>query len=402
MIRDQDEALKEIRKSIMHHADALKNLALKIHSHPELGFEERKACAWQLSLLKRWRFDVTTPWAGMATAYRATRGTGKPTFCFMSEYDALPRIGHGCGHNLISAAALGAAQALSQVLTARQIQGTVMVLGTPAEEGQGGKVKLVAGNGMRDVDAVLLAHPSYRTTPDSGCTAIQRFRIHFMGQSAHAAASPERARNALDAVMLLFQGINAWRQQLPESSRIHGIVSDGGVVPNIIPDTAGCVFYLRSPDDNVLQSMAERFKQIVTGAALMTATEATIEPWMAPYKARWPNATLNRLYLESAERCGLHPEIPEQPGRGSSDFGDVSQQAPGAHVYFGISRKIIAGHSPDFREASARPYGINQMLKAAQAMALVGYRYFSEETVRQSVAHDFSEDQRKRRATAGN
>ncbi len=396
MKKDQEDALILIRKSITRHADTLKRLALKIHSNPELGFEEKKACAWQMSLLKRWRFEVTTPWAGMDTAYRATRGTGKPIFCFMSEYDALPQIGHGCGHNLISAAALGAAQALSQVLAARQIRGTVMVLGTPAEESGGGKVKLVAGNGMRGVDAVLLAHPSYRTAPDCGCTAIQRYRIQFKGQSAHAAASPERARNALDAVMLLFQGINAWRQQLPESSRIHGVVSEGGVMPNIIPDTAGCIFYLRSPDDHVLETMSERFRKIVAGAALMTATEATIEPWLEPYKARWPNTTLNRLYLESAERCVLHPEIPEQPGRGSSDFGDVSQQAPGVHVYFGISRKTIAGHSPDFRKAAGSSYGIQQMLKAAQAMALVGYRYFSEETVQQSVAQDFTVDQRGR------
>lgn len=395
MTRDQEKIPEFIRDAISRQKNSLTNLALKIHAHPELGFEETKACAWQISLLKRWRFEVTAPWAGMETAYRAIRGKGKPAFCFMAEYDALPGIGHGCGHNLISAAALGAARALSQVLIARKVEGTVMVLGTPAEESRGGKVKLVAENGLRGVDAVLLAHPSYRTTPDTGCTAIRRYRILFKGQSAHAAASPEKARNALDAVMLLFQGVNAWRQQLPESSRVHGVVTEGGVVPNIIPDHAGCIFYLRSPDDTVLQAMAERFKKIVAGAALMTATEATLEPWLTPYKARWPNATLNRVYVEAAKRFGLRPETPEHPGRGSSDFGDVSQQAPGAHVYFGISRKTLAGHSPDFRTAAGSSYGLDQMLKAAQAMAWVGYRYLTEESVRQSAARDFSETQRQ-------
>ncbi len=390
------KVLTMVRAIVAKDAGVLKELALKIHAHPELGYEEKKACAWQASLLKRWRFKVTMPWAGMSTAYRATSGAGKPVFCFMSEYDALPQIGHGCGHNLICAAALGAAHALSRVLKHFRIEGSVMVLGVPAEESFGGKVKLLANNGLRGVDAVIMAHPSYRTTPDSGCSAIKRYRIHFKGKSAHAAASPESGRNALDAVMLLFQGVNAWRQQLPESSRIHGIVSDGGVMPNIIPDTAGCVFYLRSPDDGELLSMTRRFEQIVSGAALMTATEARMEPWLTPYKARWPNATLNRLFVESAEMCGLRPEIPERPGRASTDFGDVSQQVPGAHVNFGISRKYIAGHSIAFREAAGSSYAVNQMLKTAQSMALVGYRFCADQTLRRQAALDFASDKRSR------
>lgn len=378
-----------IRESVAQQAETLKALALKIHAHPELGFEEKKACAWQTALLKRWSFAVQTPWLDMDTAYRADWGEGKPVFCIMAEYDALPGIGHGCGHNLICTAALGAGYALSRALARQKQKGRVVVMGTPAEESKGGKVKLVAHGGMKGIDAVIMAHPSSRTVPDTGSTAVQRVRVDFKGQSAHAAASPELGRNALDAVMALFHGVNAWRQQLPETSRVHGIVLDGGVLPNIIPDAASCSFYLRSPDDRVLRAMMARFGKIVEGAALMTDTEAKIEPGATPYKARWPNATLNRLYVEAVDQLGMKPRLPDHGGRGSSDFGDVSQKAPGAHVYFGISRETIPGHSAQFAEAAGSPYGLDQMLKVAEAMARVGFRYLTEPETRRAARRDF-------------
>ncbi len=383
------EANRTIRDAVAQQAETLASLALKIHAHPELGFEEKKACAWQTALLKRWSFDVQTPWLGIETAYRADWGEGTHNFCFMAEYDALPEIGHGCGHNLICAAALGAGFALSRTLVRQKLKGRVIVMGTPAEESKGGKVKLVANGGMKDVNAVMMAHPSWRTVPDTGSTAIQRFRVGFKGQSAHAAASPELGRNALDAVMALFHGVNAWRQQLPETSRVHGIVLDGGVVPNIIPDSACCDFYLRSPDDRVLRDMADRFRRMVEGAALMTDTEAKIEPLMVPYKARWPNATLNRLYIEAVDQLGMKPQQPEHPGRGSSDFGDVSQKSPGSHVYFSISKKTVPVHSAQFAKAAASRYGLDQMLKTAEAMARVGYRYVTEPETRRAARRDF-------------
>ena len=382
--------------AVMEQADALRTLALDLHAHPELAYAEVKACAWQVKMLKRWGFEVETPWAGMPTAYRACMGTGRPAFGLMAEYDALPKIGHGCGHNLICTAALGAAFALSRVMRAENLRGSVVLLGTPAEESGGGKVELMAQDGLRGVDAVIMAHPSHRTVPDPGCTAITRFRVNFKGLSAHAAGSPELGRNALDAVMLLFQGVNAWRQQLPESSRIHGVVSEGGEMPNIIPDSACCLFYLRSPDDRVLRDMTARFKRIVKGAALMTDTEATIEPWQKPYKARWPNRTLNRLYYEAAGACGMEPHTVSRPGRGSSDFGNVSQALPGAHVYFGISHGEIASHSVAFAEASGSAFGLDRMLKAAEALALVGYRYLIDPAVRRAARRDFSADRKGR------
>ena len=385
-----------IAEAVAQQADILKDLARKIHAHPELGFEERQACAWQTALLKRWSFDVRTPWLDMETAYCADFGEGKPVFCLMAEYDALPEIGHGCGHNLIAAAALGAAYAASRALARAKVAGRIRAMGTPAEESKGGKVKIVARGGMKGVDAAMMAHPSWRTVPDTGSTAIRRFRVAFRGQSAHAAASPEQGRNALDAVTVLFHGIGAWRQQLPESARIHGVVQEGGVLPNIIPDRTRCEFYLRSPDDKVLDAMTDRFKRMVRAAALMTDTEAAIEQWLTPYKARWPNATLNRLYVEAAEQLGMAPEQPEHPGRGSSDFGDVSQKAPAAHVYFGIARQPTPAHSPQFAKAAASAYGTSQMLKAAEALARTAVRFLTNAQIRRAARDNYRAEKRSR------
>ena len=378
-----------VRSALNAHADALKDLAMRIHRNPELGYEETQACAWQVALLRKWGFKVATPCAGLKTAYKATLGRGKPAFCLMSEYDALPEIGHACGHNLIAAAALGAGKAVAEVMTSERIPGELVVMGTPAEESRGGKVKMIAAGALKGLEAVMMAHPSWRTVPDTGCSAIKRFRVRFVGQASHAAASPEKARNALDAVMLVFQGVNAWRQQLVETSRIHGVVEEGGVVPNIIPGEASCLFYLRALSDEVLDDMVRRFENIVQGAALMTDTKPVIALWLTAYKTRIANGALNEAYMDAAGRAGLKPFVPEQSSRASSDFGDVSHILPAAHVYYSISRKEIPVHSPQFRKAAGSAYGLTQTLKAAESLALVALRFLTDEAFRNRVREGF-------------
>lgn len=378
-----------VRQSLREQAAALKGLAKKIHAHPELGFEEFQASAWCVEMLKGWGFRVQAPFAGLPTAFKATWGRGKPTLCLMAEYDALPDLGHGCGHNLIAAATLGAGKAMADAMKAQRMGGTLAVLGTPAEEGKGGKIKMIAKGALRGMDAALMAHPSFRTIPDPGCSAIRRFDVAFKGAEAHAAAAPEKGRNALDAVMLLFQGVNAWRQHVPEACRIHGIVKDGGVAPNIVPGHASCVFYLRAPDDAMLDGLERRFREIAQGAALMTATEPDVAPGHTAYKARIPNGPLNEAYSEAAAAAGLRPTVPDKPSRASSDFGDVSQEVPAAHVYFSISKAEIPGHSGPFRKAAGSAYGLGQMLRAAEALALVGCRFLSDEGFRCRVREGF-------------
>jgi amidohydrolase len=378
-----------IHAVVRRESAALASLASRIHAKPELAYKERDACDWQVALLKRWGFKVQRPYAGLPTAFRASFGHGRPAFCLMSEYDALPDIGHACGHNLIAGAALGAAVALAERLREERLAGTLVVMGTPAEESGGGKVRLISEGALTDIDAVLMAHASFRTIPDNGSSAISRFDAEFTGKAAHAAALPEAGLNALDAVMLVFQGVNAWRQQLPESSRIHGIVTDGGVAPNIIPERAVCSFYVRSPDNAVHQRMIRRFKDIVRGAALMTGTRFKLTETEPPYMARRPNRPLNEAYVEAAGTVGLNPVPVSQVGRASSDFGDVSQVRPGSHVYFGIAKEKIALHSVEFREAAGSAYGRQQMLKAAEALARVGYRFFNDSHFRREVLADF-------------
>jgi amidohydrolase len=392
----QARAQGALRKALRRYAGEVRDLALAVFRNPELGFEERQACDLQVRLLRRRGFRVASPFAGLATAYKAVWGKGRPAFCFMGEYDALPKIGHACGHNLICAAAIGAGCALREVLERERVPGTIVVMGTPAEESKGGKVVMIRNGALEGIDAVLEAHPSYRTTPDNGCTAIRRVSVSYAGKSSHAAGSPELGRNALDAVMLLFQGVNAWRQHVVETSRIHGIVTEGGVAPNIVPDRAGAVFFLRSLDDRDLAAMIRRFRDIARGAALMTGTRLKLEVGGNGYKSRIPNAPLNQAYIESAAAAGLAPEIPEKSGRGSSDFGDVSHEVPGAHVYFGIGRRVLACHSTDFREAAGSAYGRDQMVRAAEAIAAVGYRYFTNRGFRERVRADFARETRKR------
>jgi amidohydrolase len=380
-----------IKKTIAQESAELKKLALAIHGRPELGFQEKEACARQIELLKKWGFKVEHPYAGLTTAFKAVAGSTRPVIAFMSEYDALPEIGHACGHNLIAGAALGAGLALARALKVKKQPGTVVIMGTPAEESKGGKVVMIKNGALRGLDAVLMAHPNAVTRRDVGSSAIQRFTVAYRGLAAHAADSPELGRNALDAVMLFFHGVNAWRQQLPESCRIHGVVRQGGVAPNIIPAEASADFFLRALKDQVLDEMVKRFKNIAKGAALMTDCRLKMTPLKYSYMARNPNKILNLAFLEEAERLGMQPDYTEEIGRASSDFGDVSQAVPGVHVAFGIAadRGELAAHSVAFREAAASAYGLSQMLKVAAALACVGARFLREPEFRRQVKEAF-------------
>ena len=378
----------ELREAIRRHEDSLLEMCRFIWANPEPGLKEGKACEVQTRLLQEAGFRVTTPFAGLDTAYCAERGRGEVTFAFVAEYDALPEIGHACGHNLICTAAIAAGMAVAELLEKKNLPGRVMVMGTPGEESFGGKVRMLQQDCLAGVDATMMVHPSFRTTPDTGCTAIRRYDITFRGKAAHAAAAPEQGINALDAVMLLFQGVNAWRQQLPEDARVHGVVTHGGVVPNVIPDSASARFFLRSTHDDVLEAMNERFLNIVRGAALMTGAVEEIQDFNLPYRARRPNSVLNNIYTACMSAAGNPVVIPERGGRGSSDYGDFSKVRPGVHPYFGISQEKIAGHSVAFREAAGTEYAEKSMFDAACAMAQAGYLFLTDPEIRAAVLED--------------
>ena len=384
-------AQKTIRQMVKRHAPAIKELALKVHANPEPGFEEVKACAWQVEMLRAHGFKVIEGVAGLRTAFRAEIGSGKPVLGICSEYDALPGIGHGCGHNLIAGCSIGTGLVLADLIKSKRLKGTLALLGTPAEEAKGGKVLMLKRGAFKGVDAVIMAHPAGRSTPDSGYTALRSFEVSFRGEAAHAAASPEKGKNSLDAAMLLFHGVNAWREHLPDGVRVHGIVNKGGVLPNIVPDYSLCTFFLRAADERTIDGMERRFRAIVRGAGLMTDTRPTIKQWLLPYKATRPNAPLNESYFQAASAAGLNPQNTLALGRGSTDFGDVSQIMPGVHVSFGILQegKGIAIHSHEFARAAASSFALESMLRMVEVLSMMGIRYMADAAFRKQVHADF-------------
>lgn len=380
-----------ISNSIDSVTPVLNDIAHEIHADPELGMNEFNAVKRQVQLLKDWGFSVTTPFCELDTAYRAEWGTNGPIFCFMSEYDALPGMGHACGHNLISISALGAGKALVDILKEKNIPGRVVVMGTPGEEGQGGKVTIVDRGGLDDVDAAIMAHPGYKTAMWSGSFAVERYNVKFEGKAAHAAAAPEEGINALDAVMLLFHGINAWREHLPEATRIHGVVTNGGSFPNIVPETTEAAFYLRAESQQQIKKMVKRFKQIAKGAALMTECNYVVESKDLGYKSGIPNSALNNAFFDAASELNMNPDRPKSVWRASTDFGDVSHRIPGTHVYFGITegKEEHPLHTLEFAKDANSQYGIDQAIKIAKAIASVGYKFLIDDKFRALVAKEF-------------
>ncbi|MCG8566561.1 MAG: M20 family metallopeptidase [Desulfobacterales bacterium] len=382
------QALREIYD---RYRSEVESTCLEIHAHPELSEEEFRACKIQMALLEGWGFSVEGNYKGLPTAFAATHGEGHPHICIMSEYDALPGMGHGCGHNLIAGTALATGIILKTLMEEKNIPGRLTVMGTPAEEKRGCKVDLIQAGALEDVDLVLMAHPSdHPTAQSTGSSGIMQFEVHFTGRESHAADAPEQGLNALDAVRLLFNGVDCWRQQLPETCRIHGIISQGGQAPNIIPGKGVADFYLRSFEMDYLESMAHRFKNMARGAALMTDTQVEVRPIPHTYKPTRSFDTLNKTFMDLARTLEMYPKWME-PGRGSSDFGDVTHEVPGAHVYFNITQgdPQIVLHSKEFTQCAATPFALTQMEKMGLILARMGHRFFTDKDFQGQVREDF-------------
>ncbi|MBR7130492.1 MAG: M20 family metallopeptidase [Lentisphaeria bacterium] len=386
--------LTKLLDQINLHRDSLKQLSRAIWEHPEIAWHEKFAAATLRDYLTERGFKVSENCCGLETAFCCETGSGDgPTVAIAAEYDALPEIGHGCGHNLICTTAVAAFLALSEILKSAAVPGKVLLLGTPAEEGGGGKVKMANAGILDGVDAAIMLHPSSRNQIDAGSTANAGFEVIFHGKSAHAAASPELGVNALDAVTLLFAAVNAYRQQLPRHALIHGIINNGGAAPNIIPETAGCRFYLRTEKETFAPQLEKRFMDMVKGAELMTGCTAEVMPFREAYRARKPNAAMNEAFACGMESFGCTVVYPKDSGRGSSDFGNFAQLVPGIHPYFAIvpeGEPAIAAHSPEFRDAAISDFAFDNGLRAAASMAAVVYRFITEKDFRLAVQADFA------------
>lgn len=350
--------------------DELWALALRIHENPELGFEEHKAAAWLAEALERGGFRVERGVGGLPTAFRAVHPAASPgaRVALLAEYDALPDLGHACGHNLIAAIAVGAALGLAPFKG--DLPGTLVVLGTPAEEGGGGKLKLIEAGLFRDLDAAMMVHPADQTLVDRGSLAITEVEIAFHGRAAHASSEPDKGINALDAVIQTFIGLNALRQHIRDGSRIHGIITHGGVKPNIVPEYAAARFYVRAPDNAYRDELVDKLRRCAEGAALATGARLEFKLVGHAYKAIRPNRALARRFALHIEALGYPVEEPKG-GLGSTDMGDVSWEVPAIHPYIRIGPGTIPGHSREFCQAARGEPARRALLAAAKALAAV-------------------------------
>jgi amidohydrolase len=375
--------IEELKRRVIAGVDAredeLVRIADQIHAHPELSFQEFEAVALLTEALEKDGFDVQRGVAGLETAFVATLHgrDGGPTVAFLAEYDALPGLGHACGHNLIAAAALGAGLAMKAVLP--QLPGRVQVIGTPAEEGGGGKVLMVDAGVFDGVDAAMMVHPAARNLVGRRALSCYHIDVEFFGKPAHAASSPDTGVNALDAVILTFNGIGALRQHVRDDARIHGIITHGGDAPNIVPAYAAASILVRAADTPYATEVLEKVRACAEGAALATGTRLEITQASPRYDARWPNPRLVALAKANLEALGLEVEIAgERERMGSSDIGNVSQVVPAIHPYVAIAPEEVGGHTPEFREAAASPRGHAAMLNAARMLAMTAVDLLAE------------------------
>ena len=379
----KDALAASSNKAIEASKQALFDLSKDVHSHPELNYQEYYSSNALAGFLEQHNFQVERGIGGVETAFQATipGGSGDgPTIAVLAEYDALPEIGHGCGHNLIAMAAMGAALGLQA--NARDLPGRVVIIGTPAEEGGGGKIKLLEAGVFDGVDATLSSHPSSNRTVipsaapagESWSLAMVGYRYMYHGKAAHAAAAPEAGINALNAVIHLFTGIDAMRQHLRDDVRIHGIITDGGMAPNVVPEFAAANFMLRCRDRRYLSDVVvDKVKQVAEGAASMTGARLEVQEFYPLYENVQPNVALARALGANAEALGIKLDEPVagRPGSGAStDFGNVSQVMPAFELRYAVSEEPVASHTRQMCETAVTDLALSKALSVAKALSL--------------------------------
>lgn len=368
-----------------------KDISIYIGENPELGHEEFKACEILTDTLKQHDFNVEIGICDLPTAFKATFDSGKagPVIGFMAEYDALPELGHACGHNLIGTMGIAAGIGLSKVLS--ETGGKVIVYGTPAEETKGGKVTMAEAGIFEELDVAMMVHPldSYMKSGDS--LAMDAIQFEFFGKAAHAAASPHLGINALDAVLQTFNSINALRQHIKSDARIHGVITEGGKAANIVPDYAVAQFYVRAGKREEVNKLVEKVKQCAEGAALQTGATVKASFYEFSYDDMITNQTLSDLFTKQLIDLGVDPsEIQEQrDGSGSLDMGNVSQVVPSIHPYVKICNDVYACHTNEFREAAMSDQGRDAMILGAKSMALTGLEILTNKELLAEIKAEF-------------
>lgn len=368
-------------------------LSRDLHAHPEIAWEEVRSCARVAGELADAGFDVQEHFTGLETAFLARVGSGPLHLAVCAEYDALPGMGHACGHNIIAAISTGAALALAPYVDDLGI--TLSVFGTPAEEGGGGKVEILDRGGFAGIHAAAMVHPGPVDVARADPYAVSHSHIQYDGKSAHAAAYPDRGINAADAFTIAQVAIGMLRQQFPPDVRVHGIVTNGGEAPNAIPQRSEGRWYVRAGTLAELADLEQRVTRCFEAGALATGCELTVTPESKPYAEFRTAEGLLDAYVRRAEQIGRRFSSGSDSlmNRASTDMGNVSQRIAAIHPYIGIESLPAVNHQPEFAAAAISPAADRAVAEGAHALALTLLDVASDTATRQRLL-DSSEDVR--------
>lgn len=382
--------MSDQKQTVIDRVDVVGNVLIalshKIHANPETAWQEFESAAAVAKTLSDHGFEVVEQVAGLPTAFRAEFGTGDLTVALCAEYDALPRLGHACGHNIIASSSVGAAIALTSV--AHELNLKVVVLGTPAEEGGGGKIVMLERGAFDGIDIAALVHPGPVDVAFAEPFAVRHIAVKFSGKAAHAAAYPEQGVNAADAFTIAQVAIGLLRQQLPSSVRVHGVMTRGGEAPNAIPEVTEGRWYVRATSTKLMEETFERIAKCFEAGALATGCSLEIHDESQPYSEFTNHPNLNEIYKSNAESIGRvfddnDPRI--KMNRASTDLGNISKVIASIHPYIGVNSGAAVNHQKEFAAACITADADQAVLDAAKAMAMTLVEIAANSQLRQYV-----------------
>ncbi len=388
-----EDYLTQVANHVQQNKEKYVTLSHQLHKHPEIGNEERFACSQLTHALKEAGFEIKIDIATHPTGFIAIKDSHKegPSIGILMEYDALKKIGHACGHNVIAMMSLGAALATASVMD--ELGGRLIVYGTPAEEGGphgSAKESYVREHLFDKVDACMMIHPFHTTAPTQPTLAIRKINFEFFGRASHAAAAPEKGINALDAMILFYNGINAMRQQLPKGVLIHGVITDGGEAANIIPAHTQASFYIRAPYFELCETYKDKVIKIGEGAALATGCTFSYDESLNCVKQMLIIPSYEKLFVEEARRLNLEVKTKNCKSIGSTDAGNVSQVVPTIHPTIKICDEPVTLHTEAFKAAAHSQQADQAIRDGAIILSRIAVRLLMEPDTLKEIKDDFS------------
>ncbi|WP_307755666.1 amidohydrolase [uncultured Cloacibacillus sp.] len=381
--------MKNITEILETKKDSILELEKFLYNNPEIEMEEFKAKEKLITLLQRENFTVESDIAGLPTAFVAHKSSGAgPSIGIMAEYDALPGMGHACGHNLIGAMGFGTAVVLAEML--EELKGSVYLFGSPAEETGRGKPGLLREGWLKKADVAMMVHPMKFSALTSNMVNLEGYDITFHGRASHAAGSPENGVNALDAAVIFYNSVGLLRQQTLDGSRVHMIITNGGAAVNIIPDTAALRVEIRHENLNYFRGLVDKVLSIAHAAAQAAGCTVDIEMFEPPIACMKNNGVMIELFKKHLHEVGITEYVEEFSTGGCTDMGNVSQEVPSIHPFMKMVRPDSDEHTLEFLKDVDEPYAIEQMYKIIECMARVGADILKEPRLLQEIKNDFA------------